>query len=131
METILKLMETKQNETIFTNAYKYITSNGNEFYDTCELIHYIIENNIEPLRVHENLIGMFEIALKYDSDIFDNDEIEPLKALIEKMKLCEKLDDDTNYHECEYCGNIAHGMDEDILCDECIMTFKHIRYSEL
>ena len=35
------------------------------------------------------------------------------------------------YHICEYCGEIAQGTDEDVLCQDCRMTFGHAFYSEL
>ena len=34
-------------------------------------------------------------------------------------------------HECKYCGGVADGPDEDVLCEDCQMTFGHAFYSEL
>jgi len=34
-------------------------------------------------------------------------------------------------HSCKYCGNIAEGTHEDLLCGECRETFGHSLYSEL
>lgn len=34
-------------------------------------------------------------------------------------------------HKCKYCGDIAEGIDDDILCDDCRETFGHAFYSEL
>lgn len=39
--------------------------------------------------------------------------------------------DAKKYHACKYCGQVTKGSDEDILCDDCIMTFRHCRYSDL
>lgn len=35
------------------------------------------------------------------------------------------------WHWCKYCGGIAIGQEEDLLCEECEMTFGHSRYSQL
>ena len=34
-------------------------------------------------------------------------------------------------HICKYCGKIAKGIDEDILCDKCNELFGHTYYSQL
>jgi len=34
-------------------------------------------------------------------------------------------------HSCKYCGGIAEGTHEDLLCSECRETFGHALYSEL
>ena len=34
-------------------------------------------------------------------------------------------------HICKYCGEIADGVDEDVLCKECRSLFGHAFYSEL
>ena len=34
-------------------------------------------------------------------------------------------------HICKYCGWIAEGKDDDLLCSECRMDFGHAFYSEL
>lgn len=34
-------------------------------------------------------------------------------------------------HLCKYCGEIADGNYEDLLCKDCRMTFGHALYSEL
>lgn len=39
--------------------------------------------------------------------------------------------DGNTHHICKYCGDIAKGIDEDVLCDECRMIFGHTFYSEL
>jgi hypothetical protein len=39
--------------------------------------------------------------------------------------------DANTHHICQYCGEIANGTDEDVLCSECRMTFGHAFYSEL
>lgn len=38
---------------------------------------------------------------------------------------------DANNHICKYCGGIANGIDEDILCKECRDVFGHAFFSEL
>lgn len=37
----------------------------------------------------------------------------------------------TNKHLCKYCGEVANGPDEDVLCEDCRYTFGHAFYSEL
>lgn len=39
--------------------------------------------------------------------------------------------DANTHHICKYCGGIAKGTDEDVLCRDCYMTFGHTFYSEL
>lgn len=39
--------------------------------------------------------------------------------------------DITGKHICPYCGDIAEGEYEDLLCADCRMTFGHALYSEL
>ena len=39
--------------------------------------------------------------------------------------------DANTHHICKYCGDIAKGTDEDVLCTDCRMTFGHAFYSEL
>ena len=34
-------------------------------------------------------------------------------------------------HICKYCGGVAKGTYEDLLCDDCRMLFGHSLYSEL
>ena len=34
-------------------------------------------------------------------------------------------------HICPYCGNVAKGLDEDRLCEECRDIFGHSFFSEL
>ncbi len=34
-------------------------------------------------------------------------------------------------HFCKYCGGIADGTYEDLLCEDCRMMFGHSLYSEL
>lgn len=42
---------------------------------------------------------------------------------------CRQLNKNT--HVCKYCGWIADGADDDLLCSECRMDFGHAFYSEL
>lgn len=39
--------------------------------------------------------------------------------------------DITGKHICKYCGEIAEGEYEELLCDECREIFGHSLYSEL
>ena len=39
--------------------------------------------------------------------------------------------DANTHHICKYCGDIAEGTDENVLCTDCRMTFGHVFYSEL
>lgn len=45
-------------------------------------------------------------------------------------KVIDVADANAN-HICKYCGDIAQGTDEDVLCSDCRMTFGHAFYSEL
>ena len=45
-------------------------------------------------------------------------------------KILDVADANTN-HICKYCGDIANGPDEDVLCQDCRETFGHAFYSEL
>ena len=56
------------------------------------------------------------------------------------VRLCQKhypdekitaVYDARNHHICKYCGGIADGIDEDILCSECREDFGHAFFSEL
>lgn len=54
-------------------------------------------------------------------------------TLLETM-LEEKIiavHDANTHHICKYCGGVAKGIDEDILCEECRDVFGHAFYSEL
>lgn len=43
----------------------------------------------------------------------------------------EKIVDASTHHLCKYCGGIAEGTYEDLLCEECRYDFGHALYSEL
>lgn len=43
----------------------------------------------------------------------------------------EKFVDASTHHLCKYCGGIAEGNYEDLLCEECRDCFGHTMYSEL
>lgn len=43
----------------------------------------------------------------------------------------EKIVDASTHHLCKYCGGIAEGNYEDLLCAECRYDFGHALYSEL
>ena len=42
-----------------------------------------------------------------------------------------KVYDGNNHHICKFCGGIAKGIDEDILCSKCRELFGHAFFSEL
>lgn len=42
---------------------------------------------------------------------------------------CKQLNE--NRHICKYCGWVADGVEEDLLCSECRTDFGHVFYSEL
>lgn len=75
-----------------------------------------------------------------DSYRVENNDLAPLRACIEdkrkmgvtdialyELKNIEML----GRHECLYCGGLADGEDEDVLCDDCRETFGHTYYHEL
>ena len=39
--------------------------------------------------------------------------------------------DGNTHHICKYCGDIAEGTDENVLCADCREIFGHAFYSEL
>lgn len=58
---------------------------------------------------------------------------ETWKALLQK-DFEEKIiavHDANTHHICKYCGGVANGPDEDVLCEECRDVFGHAFYSEL
>ena len=42
-----------------------------------------------------------------------------------------KVYDAKNHHLCKYCGCVAKGTDEDVLCTDCRELFGHAFFSEL
>ena len=42
-----------------------------------------------------------------------------------------KVCDGNNHHICKFCGGVAKGIDEDILCEKCRELFGHAFFSEL
>ena len=51
-------------------------------------------------------------------------------TMFKNEKVLDVADANT-HHICQYCGEIAKGTDEDVLCQDCRMTFGHAFYSEL
>ena len=51
-------------------------------------------------------------------------------AAFTDQKIIDVADANT-HHICKYCGEIAQGIDEDVLCQDCRMTFGHAFFSEL
>ena len=54
--------------------------------------------------------------------------------LMEGWNLCTDGDSDwlpKGYHKCKYCGGVAEGDYDDLLCEKCREDFGHSLYSEL
>ncbi|MCL2555441.1 MAG: hypothetical protein FWE03_00280 [Firmicutes bacterium] len=59
----------------------------------------------------------------------------------EVLKMMQENEPDANWtsctkiprgkHSCRYCGSIAEGTYEDLLCEDCRSTFGHSLFSEL
>lgn len=56
------------------------------------------------------------------------------------LRLCQKqcpndkiikIVDANKHHICKYCGGIANGLDDNVLCEECRDDFGHAFFSEL
>ena len=64
---------------------------------------------------------------------FSKEKFIELLQKTERFKDEKVLDvaDANTHHICKYCGDIAEGTDEDVLCQDCRMTFGHAFYSEL
>ena len=52
------------------------------------------------------------------------------KYTFKDQKVIDVADANT-HHICKYCGNIAEGTYEEVLCEECRDTFGHAFYYEL
>ena len=71
----------------------------------------------------------------------ENGNVLNYKGMLDEWKELYDGGDDTNpvgwneyytaLHQCKYCGEFAKGIDEDVLCEDCRMTFGHAFYSEL
>lgn len=48
-----------------------------------------------------------------------------------KDKIVLDVADANTHHICKYCGNIAEGTYEEVLCADCRDTFGHAFYYEL
>lgn len=42
-----------------------------------------------------------------------------------------KVFDANTHHICKFCGGVANGVDDDVLCAECRELFGHAFFSEL
>ena len=64
---------------------------------------------------------------------FTKEKFISLLQLVDAFNGAKILDvaDANTHHICKYCGDIAQGIDEDVLCADCRMTFGHAFYSEL
>ena len=71
----------------------------------------------------------------------ENGNVLNYKGMLDEWKELYDGGDDTNpvacnehytaLHQCKCCGEFEKGMDEDVLCEECRMTFGHAFFSEL
>ena len=78
---------------------------------------------------------MIEFMSKENGNVLNYNE------MIEEWKELYDGGDDTNpvgwdeyyipIHRCKYCGEITNGADENVLCEDCRITFGHAFYSEL
>lgn len=53
-----------------------------------------------------------------------------VEKLLENIKIIEIVNG-SDHHICKYCGSVASGSDEDILCDGCAELFGHRLFGEL
>lgn len=83
----------------------------------------------------------FELTLEGESVRWDDLDEATQEHIAEKIKegYCGGeivIEDDSaeipkDSHICKYCGGIAKGTYEDLLCEDCRMLFGHTLYSEL
>lgn len=57
-------------------------------------------------------------------------ELAQRSTAFKNTKVLDVADANT-HHICKYCGNIAYGTDENVLCQDCWVVFGHAFYSEL
>lgn len=80
--------------------------------------------------------------MKFYAEISIGEELDiaTIKAPSEQMAIdyiekegykVEKIVDASTHHLCKYCGGIAEGNYEDLLCEECRYDFGHALFSEL
>lgn len=70
-----------------------------------------------------------EIGYRKEFDLSDQQWIEVAKDVV-KCDV-EAVYDAHTHHICKYCGDIANGCDDDVLCDDCKEIFGHSFYSQL
>lgn len=89
-------------------------------------VKFYTKNEYSVLEVKGNIATMLEHKV-YLKDIY--------KLVQEKVNFDDEIEGyviaKKNEHFCEYCGELTHGSDEEVLCDECRMTFGHTYYNEL
>ena len=80
----------------------------------------------------------FELTLEGESVRWDDLDEATQEHIAEKIKegycsgeIVIENDIPENTHICKYCGEIADGTDEDLLCEDCRMLFGHTFYREL
>ena len=67
----------------------------------------------------------------YISTIETMSEQQAISYLEKEGYKVEKIVDASTHHLCKYCGGIAEGTYEDLLCEECRYDFGHALFSEL
>lgn len=81
---------------------------------------------------------IFAVGEKATLELSFNKELDYPEAVW--VRICQKqypdekitaVYDVKTHHLCKYCGGIAKGIDEDILCAECREDFGHAFFSEL
>lgn len=70
------------------------------------------------------------ITFKETYDMSEQEWIAELSRIALRVKILNIYDGNT-HHICKYCGEVAKGTDEDILCEDCRDIFGHAFYSEL
>lgn len=71
-----------------------------------------------------------KLTLKYTCDMTQEAWEKCLQPFVDKEIIINVYDGNT-HHICKYCGEVAKGIDDDILCENCRDTFGHAFYSEL
>ena len=89
-----------------------------------QYVYEIERKNGEVSLIVMNKKFPIETVLEYLNTI-DNHQPRVIKC--DFVKEVEK----GNWHWCQMCGDIVVGNDDDILCEDCCMTFGHYRFSQL
>ncbi len=100
-------------------------------------INKVIENNNALYQKWLQSVSYIALGRKRDGEeyIFENwlaESEEDLRMMAKKSHI-EILQVATanDHHFCQYCQRIADTKDDDLLCNECHMSFGHKYFSEL